>query len=246
MPWPVGPQSARPCMVTEITDEVVNTPPVNGQVDLAKSLLKIIAGTFGIEEAALLGGDLRGDVREFLVQPCRSPRERMLRRKTRKSQPSRWKPRNIRADLTSAARTIGGAFCIRRALRSGRQSSRPRSARESEEGRTGRRGSKPAVLRGLARNSGSSSIRFSRPLLSSLGALVPGEKQNARATTLRDERAAELIVGVRGDVKRKRKLGEEEMRVVREPAAGDVEPVVERLSLEGAEPSGQLAIDSLP
>lgn len=36
------------------------------------------------------------------------------------------------------------------------------------------------------------------------------------------------------------------MRVVREPAAGEVESVVERLSLEGTEPSNQLIIDSLP
>ena len=35
------------------------------------------------------------------------------------------------------------------------------------------------------------------------------------------------------------------MRVVREPAAGEVESVVERLSPERAEPSGQLIIDSL-
>ena len=36
------------------------------------------------------------------------------------------------------------------------------------------------------------------------------------------------------------------MRVVREPATGEVESVVERLSLKSAEPSGQLNIDSLP
>jgi hypothetical protein len=85
-----------------------------------------------------------------------------------------------------------------------------------------------------------------RPRLVLLRALVPGEKQNARATLFRDERVAELIVRARGDVERKRKLGEKAMRVVREPAAGEVEPIVERLSLKSAEPSGQLNIDSLP
>ena len=155
---------------------------------IGQGLLKIIAGTFGIEETALLGGDLRGDVREVLVQPCTLTQREDAAKEDAKI-PSVDVEAQEHQGRVHKRRADDRRCLLHRAGHSGQESKvvvlgqheRVEKVRPAEQVVNQRFFGCWFVIR-------FEFDQLPRPRLVLLRALVPGEKKNARATLFRDER----------------------------------------------------------